>query len=191
MTVHKVVPLPDNADLKRQALEVPGTKRPGQTGTRKIRLGPGRSQIKRFCLPAHYRNGTWRFSCPHLYSQFPPAIFGYIDLSTPDALTTLLEVFDSGYALSKDLTFLGHRPVTSKNPLKYADHYIWQTYAQVDERRRNLGSAIHALFENGTVGGGELPTVGLWSPNRPGKSHAHCVICSFTHLWLLIRVDGD
>jgi hypothetical protein len=33
MTVHKVVPLPDNADLKRQGLEVPGTKRPGQTGT--------------------------------------------------------------------------------------------------------------------------------------------------------------
>ncbi|KAI9465975.1 acetyl-CoA synthetase-like protein [Lactarius psammicola] len=131
MTAHKVVPVPDNADLKRQALEVPGTKRPGQT--------------------AHYRN----------------AIFGYVDLNTPDALTTLPEIFDSGYALSKDLTFLGHRRVTSKSPLKYADHYIWQTYAQVDERRRNLGSAIHALFENGTVGGGELPTVGLWSPNRP------------------------
>ncbi|KAH9180313.1 acetyl-CoA synthetase-like protein [Lactarius sanguifluus] len=111
---------------KRQSLEVPGTKRPGQT-----------------------------------------AIFGYVDLNTPGALTTLPEIFDAGYALSKDLTFLGHRPVVSKSPLKYADHYVWQTYAQVDDRRRNLGSAIHTLFENGTVGGGELPTVGLWSPNRP------------------------
>lgn len=131
MAVHKVVPVPENADLKRQSLEVPGTKRPGQT--------------------AHYRN----------------AIFGYVDLNTPGALTTLPEIFDAGYALSKDLTFLGHRPVVSKSPLKYADHYVWQTYSQVDDRRRNLGSAIHALFENGTVGGGELPTVGLWSPNRP------------------------
>ncbi|KAH9030628.1 acetyl-CoA synthetase-like protein [Lactarius pseudohatsudake] len=131
MAVHKVVPVPENADLKRQSLEVPGTKRPGQT--------------------AHYRN----------------AIFGYVDLNTPGALATLPEIFDAGYALSKDLTFLGHRPVVSKSPLKYADHYVWQTYAQVDDRRRNLGSAIHALFENGTVGGGEFPTVGLWSPNRP------------------------
>lgn len=126
-----------------------------------------------FCLPAHYRNGAWRSSCRHFRSSCSlslPAVFGYVDLNTPDALTTLPEIFDSGYALSKDLTFLGHRPVASKSPLKYVDHYVWQTYAQVDERRRNLGSAIHSLFENGTVGGGELPTVGLWSPNRPGKS---------------------
>jgi long-chain acyl-CoA synthetase len=101
------------------------------------------------------------------YSLLSPAVFGYVNLNTPGALTTLPEVFDSGCALSKDLTFLGHRPLASKIPLKYADHYIWQTYAQVDERRRNLGCAIHALFENGTVGGGELPTVGLWCPNRP------------------------
>ena len=124
------------------------------------------------------------------YSLLSPAIFGYVDLNTPGALTTLPEVFDSGYALSKDLTFLGHRPVVSKSPPKYADHYIWQTYAQVDERRRNLGSGIHALFENGTVGGGELPTVGLWSPNRPGKFLIHCGIHPFTHRRLLIRMDG-
>jgi long-chain acyl-CoA synthetase len=92
-----------------------------------------------------------------------------VDLNTPGAPTTLLDAFDSGYALSKDCTFLGHRPVASKNPLKYADHYVWQTYKEVDERRRNLGSAIHTLFENGSVGGGEYPTVGLWSPNRPGE----------------------
>ncbi len=48
MAAHKVVSVPDNADLKKQALEVPGTKRPGQTGTRVIRLGPGRSQIEFF-----------------------------------------------------------------------------------------------------------------------------------------------
>ena len=121
------------------------------------------------------------------YSLLSPAIFGYVDLNTPGALTTLPEVFDSGYALSKDLTFLGHRPLASKSPLKYADYYIWQTYAQVDERRRNLGCAIHALFENGTVGGGELHTVGLWCPNRPGISLTHCVIRPFIHSSLALN----
>ncbi|KAH9997491.1 hypothetical protein BJV77DRAFT_1078521 [Russula vinacea] len=100
---------------------------------------------------AHYRN----------------APFGYVDLDTPGVLSTLPEVFDSGYTESKNNTFLGHRPVVSKNPLTYAHHYVWQTYAEVDERRRHIGSAIHTLFENGTVGGGEHPTVGLWSLNRP------------------------
>jgi long-chain acyl-CoA synthetase len=104
--------------------------------------------------------------------------FGYVDLDTPGVLSTLPDVFDSGYTVSKNSTFLGHRPVVSKNPLKYAHHYVWQTYAEVDERRRHIGSAIHTLFENGTVGGGEYPTVGLWSTNRPGKFLAFGVVQS-------------
>ena len=92
-----------------------------------------------------------------------------MDLDTPNSLTTLTEIFDAGYSLSKDYTFLGHRPVISKNPLTYARNYVWQTYAQADERRRHIGSAIHHLFENRTVGSGEHPTVGIWSPNRPGE----------------------
>jgi len=96
------------------------------------------------------------------------ATFGYVDLDTPGVLTTLPEVFDSGYAVSKNSAFLGRRPIVSKNPLTYAQHYVWHTYAEVEERRRHIGSAIHTLFENGTVGGGEYPTVGLWSSNRPG-----------------------
>jgi long-chain acyl-CoA synthetase len=102
------------------------------------------------------------------YVLFISATFGYVDLDTPGALTTLPEVFDSGYAASKNSAFLGQRPVVSKNPLTYAHHYVWQTYAEVEERRRHIGSAIHALFGNGTAGGGEYPTVGLWSSNRPG-----------------------
>lgn len=101
-----------------------------------------------------------------------------MDLDTPGVLSTLPEVFDSGYTESKNNTFLGHRPVVSKNPLTYAHHYVWQTYAEVDERRRHIGSAIHTLFENGTVGGGEHPTVGLWSLNRPGKVFAFGVVQS-------------
>ncbi|KAI0063466.1 acetyl-CoA synthetase-like protein [Artomyces pyxidatus] len=101
---------------------------------------------------AHYRN----------------AIFGFHDLNTPGSLTTLTEIFETGLGLSRDLSLLGHRPLVSANPVKYADHYVWQTWAEVDVRRHNLGSAIHALFQDGTLGGGDLPTVGIWSQNRPG-----------------------
>ncbi|KAI0282206.1 acetyl-CoA synthetase-like protein [Russula aff. rugulosa BPL654] len=131
MQAHNGIPIPHDADFKKQSFQVPRTKRPGQT--------------------AHYRN----------------AIFGYMDLDTPGVPTTLPEVFDSGYAVSKNSAFLGQRPVVSKNPLTYARHYVWHTYAEVEERRRHIGSAIHTLFENGTAGGGEYPTVGLWSSNRP------------------------
>ncbi|KAI0053843.1 acetyl-CoA synthetase-like protein [Auriscalpium vulgare] len=129
--LYKAVPLPHDIDYSKQGVEVPGTKRPGQTG--------------------HYQN----------------AAFGYTGLKSPGAFQTLPEVFETGLALSRDLTLLGHRPIVSKNPVQFADHYVWQTYAQVDVRRRNLGSAIHSLFEDGTLAGGELPTVGIWSQNRP------------------------
>jgi hypothetical protein len=78
-------------------------------------------------------------------------------------------VFDTGLALSKDRNFLGYRPKLSANPVKYAGHYIWQTYAEVDVRRRAVGSALTSLFQQGVLGGGEMETVGLWSQNRPGE----------------------
>ena len=93
--------------------------------------------------------------------------FGLITAEAPNALTTLTEVFDNGLGLSRDKRFLGHRSVLSTKPLKYGP-YVWQTYAQVDIRRRNIGSALTQLFEKGELGGGELETVGLWSQNRPG-----------------------
>ena len=176
MAIHRVVPIPDNVDYERQAFQVPGTKRPGQTGMSPFRFfSSGLAILK---MKTIFRQLIIRMVChlPRfplvfvvLHFIFIVATFGYVDFDTPGSLTTLPEVFDAGYALSKDDTFLGHRPIVSRNPLIYARHYVWQTYAQVDERRRHIGSAIHSLFENGTVGGGELPTVGLWSPNRPGK----------------------
>ena len=108
------------------------------------------------------------------------AIFGLVDRHTPHALTTLTQAFDIGFELSKDLSCLGHRPIVSKNPLKFADHYVWETYAQVDVRRRNVGSALHTWFSDGTLGGGELDTVGIWSPNRPGERWSPCHLnCSY------------
>ncbi|KAJ7184259.1 hypothetical protein C8R46DRAFT_983261 [Mycena filopes] len=99
---------------------------------------------------AHYINGMWGALDPTKYS-----------------IQTLPDIFGSGLSRAKDRPFLGHRPVVSKQPLKFANHYEWQTYGQVDIRRRDIGSAITHLFQTGVIGGGELETVGIWSINRP------------------------
>ena len=96
-------------------------------------------------------------------------VWGFIKLETQNHVRTLPDIFDLGLKLSRDGNCLGHRPAVSTNPLKFADHYEWLTYPQVDERRRNVGSAIHKLFNDGILGGGEMPTVGIWSHNRPGE----------------------
>jgi long-chain acyl-CoA synthetase len=89
-------------------------------------------------------------------------------LDTPNVFTTLTQVFDHALKLSSDRKFLGHRPKVSDEPLKFANHYVWETYGQVDARRRAVGSAIHRMFQNGELGGGDYDTVGIWSQNRPG-----------------------
>ncbi|KAH8117307.1 acetyl-CoA synthetase-like protein [Phellopilus nigrolimitatus] len=122
---------PENTDLTKQGVEVPGTRRPGQTG--------------------HYRNGAW----------------GFKTLEDQPYVRTLADIFELGLSLSTNERFLGHRPVVSTDPVKFADHFVWDTYAEVDVRRRNLGSALHKLFSDGVLGGGELQTVGIWSQNRP------------------------
>ncbi|KAF5391921.1 hypothetical protein D9757_001788 [Collybiopsis confluens] len=100
---------------------------------------------------AHYRNGVW----------------GLVTRDTPNALTTITQIFDCGMRVGKDQPFLGHRPLISTNPLKFAPYYEWQTWGQVDYRRRCVGSALSSLFKIGKLGGGELKTVGIWSINRP------------------------
>ncbi|KAJ2916843.1 hypothetical protein MD484_g3554, partial [Candolleomyces efflorescens] len=100
---------------------------------------------------AHYRNGAW----------------GLIDENTPNSLVTLDQVFQDGLKLGKDRDFLGWRPIVSKRPLKFAPGYSWVTYGEADQRRQYIGSALHTLFQNGQLGGGDLPTVGIWSQNRP------------------------
>ncbi|KAI0748011.1 acetyl-CoA synthetase-like protein [Daedaleopsis nitida] len=128
---HLPVPLPKDAPYHKQCIEVPGTKRPGQT--------------------AHYRGAGYPF----------------ITLESPKVFTNLVQLFDEGIQRANGGPFLGHRPILSTEPLKYADYHVWQSWPEVDARRRALGSAIHKLFQDGKVGGGELPTVGIWSKNCP------------------------
>lgn len=97
-----------------------------------------------------------------------PGIWGLIDENTPDCLVTLDQIWFEGLELGPERDFLGWRPVISKNPLKFAPTYSWLTYGQVDQRRQYIGSALHTLFQQRKLGGGEYETVGIWSPNRPG-----------------------
>lgn len=98
-----------------------------------------------------------------------PGVWGLLTRDTPNALTTITEIYDSGMRAGKDAPFLGRRPLISTNPVKYAPYYEWQTWGQVDHRRRCVGSALSLLFKTGKLGGaGELETVGIWAMNRPG-----------------------
>jgi len=99
---------------------------------------------------AHYRNALW----------------GFFDANTPGVVKTLPEIFEAGHNLNPDGRLLGHRPVVSTQPLKFGP-YIWQTYRQVDVRRRKIGSALHQLFKDGVLQRDDMETVGIWSQNRP------------------------
>ena len=96
------------------------------------------------------------------------AVFGLVTEETPGILLTLTDAFETGMGNESGKPFLGYRPKISDEPLKFADHYIWYSYADVDVKRRHIGSALHTLFSQGKLGGGDLETVGIWSPNRPG-----------------------
>ncbi|KDQ16338.1 hypothetical protein BOTBODRAFT_31028 [Botryobasidium botryosum FD-172 SS1] len=127
-----VIPFPATLDYSKQSIELPGTRRPGQTG--------------------HYRNAIWP------------------DTTPPDVpLKNLVDAFHSGLAHSYNDPFLGERPIISRNPLTFANKFVWQTYAEVDVRRRAVGSAVEHFFRSGKCAPGVegLETVGLWSGNRP------------------------
>ncbi|KZT18917.1 acetyl-CoA synthetase-like protein [Neolentinus lepideus HHB14362 ss-1] len=145
------VPWPAKLDYTRQAIEVPGTKRPAQT--------------------AHYRDGVW----------------GLVE-HTADSLKTLPQIFDIGLVKSRKLPFLGHRPIISSSGSSpvYADYYVWQTYEDVDKRRRAIGSAVYRLFESGKLGARDgMDAVGIWSRNRPEWS----IVDLALHVYMKVGVS--
>ncbi|KAG8999667.1 hypothetical protein FRB94_006009 [Tulasnella sp. JGI-2019a] len=80
----------------------------------------------------------------------------------------LPDMFVSGLSRGADRPYLGHRPVISENPLVLGKEYVWQTYGQVDRRRRLVGSALEFKHKSGLYKAGEeFETVGIWSINRP------------------------
>ncbi|KAI0712575.1 acetyl-CoA synthetase-like protein [Earliella scabrosa] len=110
-------------------------------------------------LPGSERPGE---SATYRHSQFPLET-----LDTPGVFTNLIDVFDEGLRRSKGGPFLGHRPLLSKKPPTWANYHVWQSWPEVDARRRAVGSALHKLFQSKELGGGPLDTVGIWSKNCP------------------------
>jgi long-chain acyl-CoA synthetase len=91
------------------------------------------------------------------------------DLKGEFPILTLPEMFESGLRQARPKPFLGHRELISTDPVTYASEYTWQTYADVDKRRRAVGSALENLFRTGELAAGQdFETVGIWSINRPG-----------------------
>ncbi|KAG9104856.1 hypothetical protein FRC06_008086 [Ceratobasidium sp. 370] len=129
---------PPNIDYSRQGVEVPGTRKEGQTG--------------------HYRNGLW----PDLITLDTPQPH-----VKPKPIRTLVDIFDSGLYKSRNEPFTGVRPALPDGSL--AKYFEWSTYAEIDVRRRRVGSALEVFRRNGELwnNGEKLQTVGLWSGNRP------------------------
>lgn len=167
LTAEKTLPYPDVIPYDKQSIPVPGTKRPGQTG--KLKHVELSASLNTFSL--HSPLSEWYDSLCKVPTAFDASIgiWGLTDLNTPNALRTLDEIFETGLKAGKDREFLGHRPIISTSPLKFANNFLWQTYSQVDVRRRHVGSALASLFQKGELGGGEYETVGIWSANRPGE----------------------
>ena len=102
------------------------------------------------------------------------------------------QLFEAGLSHGRDRPFLGIRPKISDSPLKFANHYVWQSWGEVDIARRRVGSALEALFASGVLkpASGDLHTVGIWSPNRPewqitdiaSRSYKKVVVCLYDTL---------
>ena len=121
-------------------------------------------------------------------SVFLAAQFPLETLDTPGVFTNLIDVFDEGLRRSKGGPFLGHRPLLSKKPPTWANYHVWQSWPEVDARRRAVGSALHKLFQSKELGGGPLDTVGIWSKNCPSTFYAmlplySCCILTMTRRW--------
>ena len=91
----------------------------------------------------------------------------------PELTTT--ETFYDLFAIGRDRNpgahYLGRRPWDAAKR-DFAPHFEWLTYAQVEEQRTALGSAMSQLQKDGVLGDG-FPatdwTLATWIQNRPGE----------------------
>ncbi|TIB85666.1 hypothetical protein E3Q06_01816 [Wallemia mellicola] len=89
---------------------------------------------------------------------------------SPDVgVQTAYDLFQYTLARAADKNFLGHRPY---NPSKgrYERYYQYQSYAEIAQRRTNLGSGISELVNQGKLGANTNHAgwaAGTWSKNCP------------------------
>ena len=87
--------------------------------------------------------------------------------SNPNYPKTAYECFEHGLKVKPNAKCLGKRPWSSTLG-DYEPRYTWETYAEIAERRTNVGAGLMHLAENdlalSPVTGW---TVGIWALNRP------------------------
>ncbi|VBB77339.1 Putative long-chain-fatty-acid--CoA ligase [Podospora comata] len=96
----------------------------------------------------------WRFQNGPLLETFDPAI------------RTVHDLFEASVARVPRNRCLGHRPW---NPVSktWENKFVWTTYTEVAERRKNFGAGIVELHQRVGVTADKKYAVGLWAQNRP------------------------
>lgn len=112
----------------------------------------------------HYRNAIDH----ELQATFSPKI------------KTTIDLFNTGYKVSKDRPCLGHRPVKNAATGERGP-YVWQTYRQINHRVTNFGSGLmnhlnHTMNDPRTS---NIP-IGIWSINRPEWMIADLALASYS-----------
>ena len=95
----------------------------------------------------------WRFADKPLLETFDPAI------------RTFYDIWQDSVKRFPNNKCLGARP-WNPSTKSWENHFLWETYAEVDQRSKNLGSGIFELHRRIGVPPGNHG-VGIWSQNRP------------------------
>ncbi|KAL2117050.1 hypothetical protein VTJ04DRAFT_9218 [Mycothermus thermophilus] len=96
----------------------------------------------------------WRMQNGPLLETFDPA---------HKTVHDLMEYAIEKYSRNRCLGWRPWNPVTKS----FEPRYVWMTYAEVAERRKNLGAGIVELHKEVGVDENAKYGVGLWSQNRP------------------------
>lgn len=110
-------------------------------------------------LPGTEREGRtavyrhWRFTDKPLLQTFDPAI------------RTFYDIWQDSVKRFPNNRCLGARPWNASTK-SFENHFLWETYSEVDQRARNFGSGISELLRRVGVQPGNHG-VGIWSQNRP------------------------
>ncbi|KAJ1655962.1 medium-chain fatty acid-CoA ligase faa2 [Dispira simplex] len=95
---------------------------------------------------------------------------GALQLTADPTCLTLYDLFERAVRKAPNAPYMGHRPKDPRTGA-LADHYVWQTYSEVQQRVYKIGSGLLYLWENHTprvyaTGTNQIP-LGLYSANRP------------------------
>ncbi|KIH91547.1 long-chain acyl-CoA synthetase [Sporothrix brasiliensis 5110] len=87
-------------------------------------------------------------------------------LETLDAsVETLHDAFEESVKYRGNKQFLGWRPWNPATKT-YEDKFVWMTYNEAAERRKNLGAGLVEIHKTAGVTADKYP-VGIWCQNRP------------------------